>query len=407
MILVEVRGRQLLEENDSSSSFEIDRMSKKWYTACMNESRIEEQGISPMLGTLEKLGGWPVLEESDENFTSFKWYELTRKLNVEGLSINTILSHHISADARNNSYRVIHFDQPSLGMKREYLIKGFDDKYVQSYYKYMVDSAVLLGADKNKAKEQLKESLFLEIRLANLSASQEERRDDTKLNNPTSIGELDSGLDRGESFGRPQSWQNYTADLIYKGLSNKEHGSDDNSGKIIIKSEEKIIIQNPSYFENFSDLISKTEPRVVANYMAWRVVQSRMEYLNRAAQDIKHTYDKAITGVGNVEARWKKCVKSSGFNSFSIKTGGGAASSMYVRKFFKPEEKQELEEIIGYVRRYFAHMLNESSWMDEETKSEAKKKLQKMDQFIAYPDQLLDKDTIDGFYDGKSKWIHL
>merc|ERR1719384_2682982 len=33
--------------------------------------------------------------------------------------------------------------------------------------------------------------------------------------------------------------------------------------------------------------------------------------------------------------------------------------------------------------------------MDDETKSEAKKKLEKMDQFIAYPDQLLDKETID------------
>lgn len=386
-------------------------MSKKWYSACMNESRIEERGISPMLGTLEELGGWPVLEESDEKFRSFKWYEQTRKLNVEGLSINTILSHYISADAKNTSYRVIYFDQPSLGMKREYLVKGFKDKYVQSYYNYMVDSAVLLGADKDKAKEQLKESLFLEIRLANLSAPREERRDDTRLYNPTTIGELDSGIEREENFGRPQSWQNYIADIIYEGLPNKEHESDDNSGnampeKTIIMSDEKIIIRNPSYFHKFVDLISKTEPRVVANYMAWRVVKSRMKYLNRAAQDIKHTYNKAITGVENVKARWKKCVESSGFNSFSIKTGGGAASSMYVRKFFKSEEKQVLEEMIGYIRRYFAHMLHESSWMDDQTKMEAKKKLEKMNQFIAYPDQLLDKETIDGFHDGTLKLIY-
>ena len=394
-----------MEEDNSSSSFEIDRMSKKWYAACMNESRIEEQGISPMLSTLEKLGGWPVLEESDENYVSFKWYEQTRILNVEGLSINTILSHYISADAKNNSYRVIHFDQPSLGMTREYLVKGFEDKYVQSYYKYMVDSAVLLGADEEIAKDQLKESLLMEISLANLSAPREERRDATKLYNPTTIGELDSNMEWEENFGRPQSWRDYVEEIIYEGLSNKDHGSADNSGKIIINSDEKIIIQNPSYFERFVDLISNTEPKVVANYMAWRVVQSRMEYLNKAAQDIEQEYNKAITGVENVKARWKKCVESSGFNSFSIQTGGGAASSMYVRKFFKPEEKQVLEEMIGYVRRYFAHMLHELSWMDDETKSEAKKKLEKMDQFIAYPDQLLDKETIDGFHEGKLKWI--
>ena len=102
----------------------------------------------------------------------------------------------------------------------------------------------------------------------------------------------------------------------------------------------------------------------------------------------------------NVKARWKKCVESSGFNSFSIQTGGGAASSMYVRQFFKPEEKQVLEEMIGYVRRYFSHMLDGLSWMDDETKSEAKKKMEKMDQFIAYPDELLDQETIDEFHKG-------
>ena len=397
IILVEVRGRQLLEEKDSADSFEIDRMSRKWYSACINEERIEELGINPMLDTLEKLGGWPVLGGTEEAFESFKWYEQTRKLNVEGLSINTIMAHYISADAKNNSYRVIQFDQPSLGMRREYLIKGFEDKYVQSYYKYMIDSAVLLGADENEAKEQLKESLLLEISLANLSAPREERRDATKLYNPTTLGELDTDLDWEEHFGRPESWREYIEGLIYEGLSNKEHGENDNSGNIIINSSEKIIIRNPSYFKNFVELISNTKPKTVANYMAWRVVQSRMEYLNKAAQDIEQTYNKAITGIENVKARWKKCVESSGFNSFSIQTGGGAASSMYVRQFFKPEEKQVLEEMIGYVRRYFSHMLDGLSWMDDETKSEAKKKMEKMDQFIAYPDELLDQETIDDF----------
>ena len=134
--------------------------------------------------------------------------------------------------------------------------------------------------------------------------------------------------------------------------------------------------------------------------MSWRVVQSRMEYLNKAAQDIEQTYNKAITGVETVKARWKKCVESSGFNSFSIQTGAGAASSMYVRQFFKPEEKQVLEEMIGYVRRYFSHMLDGLSWMDDETKSEAKKKMEKMDQFIAYPDELFERETIDEFHKG-------
>lgn len=60
-------------------------------------------------------------------------------------------------------------DQAALGLSREYLSKGFDEKIVQAYYKYMVDIAVILGADPDRAGKELKESLEFEIKLANVS----------------------------------------------------------------------------------------------------------------------------------------------------------------------------------------------------------------------------------------------
>lgn len=60
-------------------------------------------------------------------------------------------------------------DQAALGLSREYLSKGFDEKIVQAYYKYMVDIAVILGADPDRASKELKESLEFEIKLANVS----------------------------------------------------------------------------------------------------------------------------------------------------------------------------------------------------------------------------------------------
>ena len=43
-------------------------------------------------------------------------------------------------------------------------------------------------------------------------------------------------------------------------------------------------------------------------------------------------------------------------------------------------------------------LLNELTWMDNETKLEAKKKLVKMKQFLAYPDELLDREKVDEYY---------
>lgn len=56
-----------------------------------------------------------------------------------------------------------------MGLRREFLVKGLDDKIVKAYYDYMVDIAVLFGADRDRASRELKESLDFEILLANVS----------------------------------------------------------------------------------------------------------------------------------------------------------------------------------------------------------------------------------------------
>lgn len=59
--------------------------------------------------------------------------------------------------------------QAALGLQRPFIIKGFDNEVVKAYYKYMVDVAVILGADRNRAERELKDSLTFEIQLANVS----------------------------------------------------------------------------------------------------------------------------------------------------------------------------------------------------------------------------------------------
>jgi hypothetical protein len=56
-----------------------------------------------------------------------------------------------------------------LGISREFLIKGREDKLVQAYHSYQVDMAVLYGADKEDAEKEMGEVLDFEINLANVS----------------------------------------------------------------------------------------------------------------------------------------------------------------------------------------------------------------------------------------------
>jgi hypothetical protein len=63
----------------------------------------------------------------------------------------------------------LQLDQASLGLSREYLTKGFSEKLVDAYYKYIVDVAVILGANRERATKEIGESIEFEMKLANVS----------------------------------------------------------------------------------------------------------------------------------------------------------------------------------------------------------------------------------------------
>jgi len=63
----------------------------------------------------------------------------------------------------------LQLDQASLGLSREYLTKGFSEKLVDAYYKYLVDIAVTLGSKRDRAAKEIHESIEFEMKLANVS----------------------------------------------------------------------------------------------------------------------------------------------------------------------------------------------------------------------------------------------
>jgi len=178
------------EEGD----FESYQLVRTHYKSCIDEQKLEELGVEPVKKLLQDLGGWPVLEgEEWKDGDDFKWWEWSYKMNREGLGIDSIVGVSLGADDKNASWRVLGLDQAQTGLSREYLVKGFEDEDVQYYYRYMVDTAVLFGADKAVAESELKESLLFEIELAtDILKPKEERRNATLLYNPTTLGETTS-----------------------------------------------------------------------------------------------------------------------------------------------------------------------------------------------------------------------
>ena len=129
---------------------------------------IEERGTKPFLKILDSFGGWPVVKGFSWMSMSWNWIKSIQNSRSNGYSTDYILDFSVDIDAKNSKRRIICIDQASTGLSREFLIKGMDDTIVQAYYSYMVDMAVLFGAERNNAEKEMRESLNLEFALANV-----------------------------------------------------------------------------------------------------------------------------------------------------------------------------------------------------------------------------------------------
>lgn len=81
-------------------------------------------------------------------------------------------------------------DEPRIGMIQEYLLEGYNDTHVRSYYDYMVDVAKALGADNATALKEMKEALDFEIDLAKAMMPRVDRRNLTIILNRLTIEQV-------------------------------------------------------------------------------------------------------------------------------------------------------------------------------------------------------------------------
>ncbi|XP_017847714.1 neprilysin-2 isoform X2 [Drosophila busckii] len=354
------------------------------YRACMNKTLIETLGPEPITKIAKSLGGWPLLVGDSWNAdNTWSWQEQVKKFRGAGFSMDYIIDFSIGVDLQNSTKRIIDLDQSSLALSREYLVKGFNETLVSAYYDYMVDIAVLFGAEKQQAKEQLLASLEFEMALANISWPNEKRRNSSELFHLRTPQQLQAAYPYVQ-------WVDYMNALLPEGLN--------------MKDDEVINLTVPSFFEELGKLLAKTPNRVIANYMMWRIHAFSIGFLSEEFRKRQLQYATALSGRQEQEARWKECVDiAAGSDYDAIEDGssslGISVGSLYVRKHFNQESKSQALDMVSDIRGVFNDILNEVNWMDDKTKKEAKEKLHKMATHIGYPDEMLDNEKLAKYYE--------
>ncbi|KPM02741.1 membrane metallo-endopeptidase-like protein 1-like protein [Sarcoptes scabiei] len=357
------------EEKDEPEFFESMRM---FYKSCMDLKSIEKSGDTPLHMVLKRFGGWPVVAGQNWDGSNFDWIDTLIMFRKHGFTHDILLDLSVTPDYRDNTCHIVDLDQTTLGLPdRSYYKNGLNDTTIKSYHKLMIESAVYLGADRSTAEKEMLQALKFEMKIADLSLPREERRNMSSLYNKYQI----KGL---KKLAPNIEWRKYFDSLL----------------GVELCDEEEIIVDVPKYVENLDILLMKTDKRVLANYLIWRVVMQSFSMLGKRWRELIHDFNSVLTGQTREQPRWETCMASV-INSLSI-----AMSSLYVRHHFKGNSKESALEMVGYIHREFMNMLDQIDWMDPKTKERARAKALSIRSYIGYPQELHNNSKIEEFYEG-------
>ncbi|GMT15634.1 hypothetical protein PFISCL1PPCAC_6931, partial [Pristionchus fissidentatus] len=376
--------KEVLESTSDVSKSRSKQMVRQIYKTCLDEEAIEKAKSQDMIKAIKAVGSWPMIEGTTAKFNP-REFDLTNLLVEVGFrGVAPFLDVYITIDPKNTTRRVLSLDQGGLGLgasaRNYYLNTTKYAKQIEAYKTYIFDKTSLITEDYGAAvsemalKADIEEIFKLEQKLAEILLPNEDRRNYTEMHNVRKLSEL-------KTLFPLIDWPRY-----FKAQAPFDvHPYFD--------SDPDIIISEIDFLKRLTDLLSNTEPRIVANYVMLRYSGSFGLTYDKRYDDVYHKLVKVLLGKDDKSERWKDCVAAAqGKVAY-------AASALYAEKYFDTSAKATTLAMIDEITTAFNEMLRENTWMDETTKKEALEKANNMIRLIGYADWVLDDDKLDAWYE--------
>ena len=268
----------------------------------------------------------------------------------------------VDADLMDSNKQVLYLGQSGLGMgDRDYYMDA-ENAELHSKYQQMLEKLFTLAGETDAAAKALN-TVKLEDALASFSWTSVQNRDYTKLYNPMSTAEI------AKTFGGFDFWYFFQA--------------------MGIPAQDKVIVEQPSFFEGFAKLFENSDLSQLQDYLAAHSLMSAAPYMSDdfyAAQF--DFFSTAMSGVTEQKARWKRAM------SVPNNILGEAVGQMYVKKYFPEENKKKMLEIVGELQKSLGEHIANLEWMSEQTKTYAQNKLSNFTVKVGYPDKWKDYSSL-------------
>ena len=150
-----------------------------------------------------------------------------------------------------------------------------------------------------------------------------------------------------------------------------------------------VIVNQPDYLVALDSIITATPIGTWREYLAAKLLDAYSPELSSPFVQARFNFrGKVLAGQLAQRARWKRAVQE-------VEGGlGEAAGKLYVAKYFKPEAKARIDELIRNLREAYSIGIDSLDWMTPATKARAKQKLAQFTVKIGYPDKWRDYSSL-------------
>jgi putative endopeptidase len=314
--------------------------------------------------TRNSLGAEPIqkyIAEIQEVSTRDELATLLGKMNLYGEG--GFFGAGVEADLANSDMQVLYLGQGGLGMHdRDYYLKEENKELYEGYKAFLVKVLELAGIP--DAPKVVENDLAVENALAEASWSREQNRDMQAIYNPMSSAQID------------KKWPGLRFGKVCKAAG--------------IEPQEKVIVEQPSYFDALSKLMEKKDLKVLKDYLLCQFISGQCgalddEFYTASWEFFSHQ----MAGTTEQQPRWKRAM------SVPNSLLGEAVGEMYVDRYFPESSKQKMVALVENLRTALGEHIDALEWMSDETKARAREKLAAFTVKIGYPDKWKDYSTLD------------
>jgi endothelin-converting enzyme/putative endopeptidase len=332
----------------------VDQLIGDFYGACMDEARINQLGLTPAK---------PLLGEIDKMKTRADVEKMIRRLHE--LGVNAPFGLFSTPDNHQPTRTIADIYAAGLGLPdRDYYFKP-EPRFAEArekYKAYVAQMFKLAGAADAQAAEAAATVFAFETKLADASLDNVALRDPQATDHPTKFADL-------QKMTPHFDWSAYFKQA-------KMPAAD-------------LTVDQPKFMATVDAALANDPVTTWRTYLKWQLLNAAAPSLSepfvRANFDFYQGY---LGGAKEMKPRWKRCVEQ------ADTLLGEALGKKYVEKYFPPEAKERMRELVHNELLAMKDIIEGLDWMGPETKKKALEKLSTFNPKVGYPDRWKDYSKV-------------